>query len=123
MIINCKNLSKIAAKISPQETENIKNRFKSAVKDFCDRYYDQIYYDRWFTIKTVFSDDYYKQEPFKAVYDYYFNIGKNEKDAEIFAVLDLNCLFEEVLANEVGVYTKDECGKNSCLSSYTLIRF
>ena len=69
MIINCKDTSKTAALIPPQETENIKNYIKSAVTDFCADYYDTIYYDRWFSLDMVFKDEYYyKQKPTVVIY-------------------------------------------------------
>ena len=124
MIINCKDTSKIAALISPQEFTNIKNYLKNAVADFCARYYDKIYYERWFSLNTIFPDEYYyKQKPINTVYDYYINIGKNENDAVIFTLLDLNCLLEEVLSEDGKVYTKDTRDKNRCLPSYMLISF
>ena len=123
MITNCKNISKIAALISPQETENIKNYIKSAVTDFCADYYDELYYERWFSLNTIFPNEYfYKQKPLNAVYDYYVKIGKNEKDAGIFASLDLNCLLEEILAEDSKIFTKSDDKKNY-LSSYMLISF
>ena len=122
MITNCKDTSKIDALISPQEFTNIKNYLKNAVADFCARYYDKIYYERWFSLNTIFSDEYYyKQKPLNAVYDYYINIGKNEKDAALFAQLDLNCLLEEVLSDDGKVYTKNTDDKKNYLPSYTLI--
>lgn len=122
MIINCKDTSKIAAVISPNETENIKNYLKKAVMDFCAEYYDQIYYERWFSLNTVFCDsDFYKQKPLNAVYGYYISIGKNEKDATVFALLDLNCLLEEVLTESNKVFTKAATDKTSYLPSYILI--
>lgn len=124
MIINCKQISKIAALISPRETEQIKNYLKNAVADFCADYYDTIYYDRWFSLNMIFPDEYYyKQKPINAVYDYYINIGKNEKDATVFTLLDLNCLLEEILSTDGKVYTKDTRDKNRCLPSYMLISF
>lgn len=124
MILNCKDTSKIAAVISPNETENIKNYLKKAITDFCAEYYDQIYYDRWFSLKTVFYDNlFYKQKPLNAVYDYYINIGKNEKDAIIFALLDLNCFLEKVLTEDSKVFTKKAYDTNSYLPSYALVSF
>lgn len=122
MIINCKQISKTAALISPQETADIKTYMKNAVTDFCNRYYDQIYYERWFSLNTVFPDEYfYKQTPLNAVYDYYIKIGKNEQDAALFAQLDLNCLLEEILSDDDKVYTKDRYDKTHYLPSYMLI--
>lgn len=119
MIINCKDTSKMAAKISPQETAIIKNYLKRAVTDFCAVYYDELYYERWFSLNTVFQGEYfYKQKPINAVYDYYINIGKNENDAKIFALLDLNCLLEEILAKSDRVYTKKTNDTKYCLPSY-----
>ena len=122
MIINCEKTSKIAAIISPQETENIKNYLKTAFMDFCAKFYDQIYYDRWFSLNTVFCDsDFYKQKPLNAVYGYYISIGKTEKDATVFALLDLNCLLEEVLTEDSKVFTKAASDKTSYLPSNILI--
>ncbi len=122
MIINCEKTSKIAAIISPQETENIKNYLKTAFMDFCAKFYDRIYYERWFSLNTVFCDsDFYKQKPLNAVYEYYLNIGKNEKDAIVFALLDLNCFLEEILAEDSKVFTKKMPDKTSYLPSYILI--
>ncbi|MBQ6979854.1 MAG: hypothetical protein IJQ07_04350 [Clostridia bacterium] len=122
MIINCKDTSKIAAIISPKETEDLKNYLKNAVMNFCAEFYDQIYYDRWFSLDTIFCDNgFYKQKPLNAVYDYYLNIGKTEKDATVFALLDLNCLLEEILAEDSKVFTKKAPDKTSYLPSYMLI--
>ena len=122
MILNCKDTSKIAAVISPKEIENIKNYLQKAVMDFCAEFYDQIYYDRWFSLNTIFNgEDYYKKKPLIAVYDYYINIGKNEKDAIIFALLDLNCLLEEILTKDSKVFTKKAYDTNSYLPSYMLL--
>lgn len=122
MIINCKDTSKIAAILSPKETENIKNYLKNAVMNFCAEFYDQIYYDRWFSLDTIFCDNgFYKQKPLNAVYDYYLNIGKNEKDAMIFALLDLNCLLEEILTKDSKVFTKETYDTKSYLPSYMLL--
>ena len=122
MIINCKDISKIAAVISPKAIEIIKDYLKNAVTDFCAEFYDQIYYDRWFSLNTIFKGEpYYKQKPLNAVYDYYINIGKNEKDAMIFAILDLNCLLEEILTESGKVFTKKTYDTNSYLPSYMLL--
>ena len=122
MIINCKDISKIAAFLSPKETEDLKNYLKNAVMNFCAEFYDQIYYDRWFSLNTVFCDsDFYKQKPLNTVYGYYISIGKTEKDATVFALLDLNCLLEEVLAEDSKVFTKEASDKTSYLPSYMLI--
>ena len=122
MIINCKDISKIAAFLSPKETEDLKNYLKNAVMNFCAEFYDQIYYDRWFSLNTVFCDsDFYKQKPLNTVYGYYISIGKTEKDATVFALLDLNCLLEEVLAEDSKVFTKKAPDKTSYLPSYMLI--
>lgn len=89
---------------------------------FCAKFYDQIYYDRWFCLNTIFKDnEFYKEKPLSAVYDYYINIGKTEKDAAIFALLDLNCLLEEFFTESSKVFTKKACDKNCYLPSYTLL--
>lgn len=122
MIINCTKISKIAAVISPKAIEDIKNYLKTALTDFCAEYYDQIYYDRWFSLNTLFCDNgFYKQKPLNAVYDYYINIGKNEKDAVIFALLDLNCVLENILTESLKVFTKQICDNKFYLPSYMLI--
>ena len=59
MIINCKEISKIAALISPQETENIKNYIKNATADFCARYYSD---------KRVFTTNVYDKKSFLPSY-------------------------------------------------------
>ena len=122
MIVNCKDTSKIAAIILPKAIEDIKTYLKKAVMEFCAQYYDQIYYDRWFSLNTIFqSDCYYKQKPLNVVYDYYINIGKNEKDAVIFALLDLNCVLENILTESLKVFTKQICDNKFYLPSYMLI--
>lgn len=124
MIINCNLTSKIAALIPQREKVEIKNYLKNAVEKFCAEYYDQIYYDRWFSLNDVFPDgDFYRHKPLVAVYDYYLKVGKTEKDAAIFALMDLNSLLEEILSESSGVYKKNTESETFYLSSFMLIDF
>lgn len=123
MILYCKEISKIAALISEQESADIKDYLRTAVTHFCTDYYDQLYYDRWFSLKTLFcNDDFYKLKPLCAVYDYYVKIGKTETDAEIFSLLDLNCFLDELLATDGKTFSKQKNGKFN-LPSYMMIGF
>ena len=124
MISYCKGISKIAALIPAGELKKIKTYLKNQVTAFCDEYYDQLYYYRPFTLNYVFSDeDLYMKTPLNAIYDYYIKIGKTEKDAKIFTLLDLNCVLEEILSESSKTFRIESDNTHFRLPSYQLIAF